>query len=201
MISILFNPFKYIAGLKSFVAGVSIILITAFIGYLSHTHFPDLISVKICPAFPLWYFIFQSLADWLVFSIILYLGTIIFSASSVRFIDIIGTQALARAPYLIVSWMGFSNSIIQFSKYILWKALHYGNPVDLSIGNAISAVSMMFLSILTTIWMVTLMFNAFRISANLKGIKSVVLFIIVFIISMVLTSMFSMHLITIYTPH
>ena len=198
MISVLLNPFKFIAGIKSLIAGILIILTTAFIGYLSHTHFPDLISVKICPAFPLSYYIFQSLANWLVFSIILYIGTLIFSASSVRLIDIIGTQALARTPYLIVSWIGFSNSLTLFSKYMLWKGLHYGNPVNLSIGDAITAVSMMILSLLTLIWMVTLMFSAFRVSANLKGTKSIILFIVVFIISMILTSMISMHLLTIF---
>ena len=201
MISVLLNPFKFIAGIKSLIAGILIILATAFIGYLSHTNFPDLISVKICPAFPLWYFIIQSLANWLVFSLILYFGSIIFSASAVRFIDIIGTQALARAPYIIVSWIGFSNSFTLFSKYLLWKGLHIGNPVNLSIGNAITAFTLMTLSILTLLWMVTLMFNAFRVSSNLKGIKSIVLFIIVFIISLVLTYLFSVYLLTIYTTH
>jgi hypothetical protein len=60
---------------------------------------------------------------------------------------------------------------------------------------------LMTLSILTLLWMVTLMFNAFRVSSNLKGIKSVVLFIVVFIISLVLTYLFSMYLITIYPTH
>jgi hypothetical protein len=60
---------------------------------------------------------------------------------------------------------------------------------------------LMTLSILTLLWMVTLMFNAFRVSANLKGIKSVVLFISVFIISLVLTYLFSVYLLTIYTTH
>ena len=202
MISILFNPFKFIAGVKSLIAGILMILATACIGFLSHTHFPDLISVKLCPSFPLCYFIIQSLANWLIFSIILYLGTIIFSASSVRFIDIIGTQALARYPYFFASFTGFfSNSYNLFSKYILWKGLHYGNPVNLTTGNVIIAVSLMIFNLLTTIWMITLMFNAIRLSANLKGTKSVVLFIIVFIISIILTLLFSLYLISIYNTH
>jgi hypothetical protein len=76
MITVLFNPFKFIAGVKSLIAGILIILATAFIGYLSHTHFPCLVSAQLCPTVvPLWYFIFQSLANWLFFSIILYIGT------------------------------------------------------------------------------------------------------------------------------
>ena len=201
MNSILFNPFKFIAGTKSLIAGIFIIVATAYIGFLSHIHFPDLISVKICPAYPLWYFIIQNIANWLIFSIILYLGTIIFSKSSARFIDIIGTQALARTPYFIVSFFGFSDSIALFSKYMLWKELHFGNPVNLSAGDAVIAVSLIVLSLLILIWMVTLMYNAFRVSANLKSTRSVVLFIIVFIISVILTYLFTRYLITIYNSH
>src|SRR5208283_4116470 len=119
MISLLFNPFKFIAGIKSLVLGLVIIAATAYFGFLSHTNFPDLISVKICPPFSLGFFLWQSLSNWLVFSIVLYVGSLIVSRSSIRFIDILGTQALARYPYVFCSLTGFSDSIQQFSNYML----------------------------------------------------------------------------------
>jgi hypothetical protein len=192
----IFNPFKYVAGAKSLILGILIILITAYIGFLSHTHFPDLIAIKSCSDFPVWYFVLQSLSNWLVFSIILYLCAIVVSTSSIRVIDIFGTQALARFPYLIASFIGFSDSMNKFVKYILWSSLKIGVPNSLSTSSAVIAVSLMILTVLLMIWLIVLMYNAFKVSANLKGTKSIVLFIIVFIVSIILTGYITKYLIT-----
>jgi hypothetical protein len=194
MITKLLNPFKYIAGVKSLVVGILIILVTAYIGYTSNTHFPDLISIKTCPDLPVWYFVIQSLSNWIVFSSLLYLFAIVGSPSSIRFVDIFGTQALARVPYLIASFIGFSDSINKFGKYMLWTLLQKGESISLSTGNFVIAISLLILTFLLTIWLVALMYNAFKVSANLKGTKAVVFFIIVFIVSMVITGYISKYL-------
>jgi len=190
----IFNPFKYVAGAKSLILGILIILITAYIGFLSNTHFPDLISIKLCSDFPVLYFVLQSFSNWLIFSTILYLCAIIVSTSSIRAIDIFGTQALARFPYLIAAFIGFSDSINKFAKYILWTSLKIGEPISLSTGNFVIAISLIILTFLLTIWLVALMYNAFKVSANIKGTKAVVFFIIVFIVSMVITGYISKYL-------
>ncbi len=149
--------------------------------------------VETCPALPLWIFITQSLANWIVFSILLYFGSLIVSKSSFRFIDVLGTQALARSPYILASLIGFSNSISLFGKYILWNFTHKGEPISISGGTITVAIFLLILDLFLTIWLITLMFNAFRVSTNLKGNKSVVLFIIIFVLSMVITSIISLH--------
>jgi hypothetical protein len=194
MITKLLNPFKYIAGVKSLVIGILIILVTAYIGYTSNTHFPDLISIKTCPDLPVWYFVIQSLSNWIVVSTLLYSCAIVGSQSSIRFVDIFGTQAFARFPYLIASFIGFSDSINKFGKYMLWTLLQNGESISLSTGNFVIAISLLILTFLLTIWLVALMYNAFKVSANLKGTKAVVLFIIVFIVSMIITGYISKYL-------
>jgi hypothetical protein len=183
----IFNPFKYIAGVKSLAAGVFILLTTAAIGFFSNTHFPDLISVKTVPDFPLTYFILQGFSNWLVISIILYLIAIFASPSRIRIVDIFGTQALARFPYLIASFIGFSDSLDKFGKYLLWNAFHTGEETIITTANIIIAVTLLIINLLLTIWLVTLMYNAFKVSANIKGSKSVLLFIVAFILSMLIT--------------
>jgi hypothetical protein len=187
MNSILFNPFRYIAGFKSLTTGVLILLATALIGYFSHTHFPDMISVKTGPGYPLTYFVLQGISNWLVISIILYLMAIFASTSHVRLIDVFGTQALARFPYLAASFIGFSSSMEKFGKYILWTALKTGEETTITSFEVGIAITLLILSLLLTIWLVTLMYNAFKVSANIKGAKSVVLFIAAFILAMMAT--------------
>jgi len=195
MITKLFNPFKYIAGGYSLIIGLLVLLFTALIGFYSNTHFPDLISVKTGPDFPIQYLIIQSLSNWIVVSIIFYLISIIASTSKVRIIDIFGTQALARFPYLIAAFVGFSNSVDNFGKYILWELLQQGDPIELNAGEITIAISLMILTLLLTIWLVILIYNAFKVSANLKGYKLNLLFIAGFILSLFLTVLISNQLI------
>ncbi len=198
MITKLFNPFKYIAGGYSLIIGVLVLLFTALIGFFSNTHFPDLISVKISPDLPLQYFIIQNLSNWIVVSSIFYLISIIASTSKVRVIDVFGTQALARFPYLIASFIGFSNSVDNFGKYILWELMQIGEPIELNVSVIVLAISLMIFTLLLTIWLVVLMFNAFKVSANLKGYKLILLFIAGFILSIFLTGLISNQLIQIF---
>jgi hypothetical protein len=182
MNSKILNPFIFIAGLTSLFAGIVVLTATAVTGYFSKTHFPDIISVKIGADFSIWYYIIQSFSNWIVLSLILYLAAIIYSKSSVRAIDIFGTQAIARFPYLLAAFTGFSDSIDKLGKYFMWNYLQIGAPVNLSALTVITAIVLLIFTAVLTIWLVILMYNAFKVSSNIKGTNSIVLFIIVFII-------------------
>lgn len=189
----LLNPFKYIAGWESLAIGIIILFATAGVGYFSHIHFPDLISVKTFNELPFPIMLIQGLSNWLIFSFLLYIAAILFSPSSVRGIDIFGTQALARFPYLLAAFIGFSGSMDKFGKYMLWSTLQTGQPVEISSGEILLAVLLILITMLLTVWMITLMFNAFKISANLKNGKLIISFIVAIIISIILTGMISSH--------
>ena len=60
MIKKLINPFQYLAGLKSLILGIAIILVTSIVGYFSNTQFPDIISVKTCPDSSISYYITRT---------------------------------------------------------------------------------------------------------------------------------------------
>ncbi|HPT20626.1 MAG TPA: hypothetical protein PLR88_01660 [Bacteroidales bacterium] len=194
MIKRLINPFIYIAGAPSLIAGILIIFLTSVIGYYSNTYFPDVISVKTAPGLKVWYLIILGFSNWLVLSTVLYLAAVIFSKSSVRVVDIFGTQALARFPYLLASFIGFSGSIDRFGKYVLWTYLQKGEPVIISVSTMIFAIILIVITIMLTVWLIVLNYNAFKVSANIKGTKSIVLFTTSLIISIVFTSLFSKFL-------
>jgi hypothetical protein len=198
MNNILFNPFRYIAGFRSLALGLFILLSTACIGYFSHTHFPDLISIKTGADFPLFYFVLQSLSNWFVFSILLHLMAVFFSKLTIRVVDVFGTQSLARFPYLLASFIGFSGAMEKFGKFILWTTLKTGEETTITPVEVGIAISLMIIALLLTIWLVTLMYNAFKVSTNLKGTKSAMLFIVAFILSMVATIFLNKFLIQIF---
>jgi hypothetical protein len=193
MTNYLFNPFKFIAGGKSLIAGLLVLLSTAFIGFIGNTHFPDLISLKMSPGFPFVYLLLQNLSNWIVFSTLLYIAALIASPSSVRAIDIFGTQALARFPYFIAAFTGFSGSLERFGQAMVEKALHGNSGIDLSPFDIIMAIILTLVIVLMMVWMVALMYKAFTVSANMKGTKAVVIFIVVFIVSVAITMLISVQ--------
>ena len=158
-------------------------LATTVVSYSSHIHFPDPISVKVAIGLPLWVYLVQNLANWLVVSVLFYIAALVLSKSSVRAIDIFGTQALARAPYLIASFTGFTGVLETFGKFLLWITTNTGNPVEITGAQILFAVLLLILTMVLTVWLVALMFNAFKVSSNLKGAKLIVSFIVILLIS------------------
>jgi len=198
MIKKLLNPFVYIAGSYSLLIGLLIIFCTSVIGYYSNIHFPDILSVKTGPSYPVSYYILQSIANWMIISTILYLFAVVFSKSKIRLIDIFGTQALARYPYLFAALTGFSNTMDKFGRYILWQLLEQGEPVVMSAGAITLAIVLIIFTLFLTIWMVALMFNAYKIASNLKRGKLIITFITSLILAIVLSAFINSKLIQIF---
>ncbi len=188
MIKKLINPFNYIAGTKSMIFGLAIIFITSLTGFYSNTFFPDILSVKTGVELTFIDSLLFNIVNWLSLSLLLYIASLIFSKSSIRFIDLFGTQALARSPYLLAALLGFSKSINRLGEYFLWKYLSIGEPTHITPYEMTIAVVLLTLTVIIAIWMVTLMYNAFKVSSNIKGGKSVTIFIIVFILSVILSA-------------
>lgn len=193
----LFNPFVYIAGTYSLILGVLIILLTSIICFFSNTHFSDIISVKTGPQYHLYYYIVQNFMNWIVISLVLYVIAIFFSKSRVRIVDMFGTQALARTPYVLVALIGFSDSMDDLGKYILWHFMQIGESTELGLLAMIIAITLVIFTLLLSIWLVALMYNAFRVSANLKGIKSILLFVVGLIVAILISSLLNIQLIQI----
>ena len=191
----LINPFVEIAGSKALFYGLLVMMLTGLTGYFSQTHFPDVISIKIIQEYlPLGYFFVQQLMIWLIPSLIFFVFAFWGSSSAVRVLDILGTLALARFPYFIAALLGFSGSIKRFGNYIMALVMEQDMSATISVIDIIMAIIILFLTILLTIWMVALMYNAFRVSSNLKGGKAVGLFIAGLFISIIATLFANMGL-------
>ncbi|MCH7409483.1 hypothetical protein MM239_08760 [Belliella sp. DSM 111904] len=185
------NPFTYIAGKKSLLIGLLVIFATSIVAFYSNTYFPDIISVKMGVDLSLISGVTQNFLNWIVVSLLFYLAAISLSKSKIRIVDIFGTQALARIPYFFVSLISFSEVIDLYGKYLLWVYMKHGEPIEITMVQKSIAVFFLFVSLLLTIWLVTLMFNAYKVAANLKGARLIASFIVIMIISMVVLTYLS----------
>ena len=185
----LFNPFQFVAGLKALLIGLAIILISAFLGSLNTTHFDGALDVHIGQPAPALFFFAEGLIDWICVSIPLFLLGLIVSRSSLRVVDVFGTQALARWPYLITSLVMLPGANRRFAERLVPGFSQAGSPAPFSSADLLVFALAMFLSLLMLIWMVALMYRAYAVSCNVKGAKAIITFIVGLVIAEVLSKL------------
>jgi len=176
----LFNPFIYIAGTKALVIGWAVMLATAVIGYFSKTHFDSVIDAHTGHSSPMWFYLEDALVDWSLPVAIFYIAGRIFSKSSIRFIDVAGTFALARWVMIFVAIVGFGVYMPEPNKpWTVEELIKHSMTGSVIVSGLISLAFV--------IWMIALMYNAFTTSCNLKGSKAVWIFIVGLLLAEILS--------------
>lgn len=174
----LFNPFRVVAGYKALLSGLAIILISALVGSLGNTHFDGVLDVHTGLQAPLWLFFAEGLINWICMVVPLFFFGLIVSRSSFRVIDILGTQALARGPYLITALVMLPDANRRFGDYLMSKLTQAATPATLNYIDMSVFVFAIILTILMAVWMVALMYRAYCVSCNIKGAKAIATFVV-----------------------
>lgn len=189
--SALWNPFRFIAGYPALVSGLVILLVTGGIASISLTHFDGVLDTHIGFPAPLWFFLGESIVNWLSLSVCLWVGALVLKEkSSFRVIDLFGTQALARWPFLITTFVCLLPGVRAYQEKLIAMANSgkvtflppAGTPVEMA--SFWGATGVM---ILVTIWFVALAWKSFRISCDVSGWKAILTFILALIIAEVIS--------------
>lgn len=165
---LLFNPFKKVAGWESFGVGLLIVVLTTFAGNFSDIYFDGVIDMHFSEDF-------NSRTSWLLIPInIITLSVVMwiagfFISKNFRFIDILGTLTLARAPFLLISMAAFFVEVPNMTDI-------FENPFI--IFESISFVLILILTFPILVWVISLMFNAFKVSTGATGSKLTITFIV-----------------------
>jgi hypothetical protein len=174
-ITLLFNPFFYIAGLQALALGLSAIFLAGLIGSWGHAHFDGVLDLHIGAPVRLWLFFCEGIIDWLCLSVVLWVCGKILSQNAFRAVDLFGTQALARWPAIVMSLLVLPKAFQRFCGELV-EQLRQGkfeiNPWDAAIFVTLVIVLIPFLC-----WMVALMYKSFSVSCNVKGGKAIGTFI------------------------
>lgn len=157
---LIYNPFERIAGSPALMSGLGIMIITAFIASFSGTHFDGLLDFHIGNRYPFFVFLVEIAINWITISFVFYASGLLLSKSRIRVIDVFGTQAMARYPFLFAAPLGF-----------------FGFFRDIDLSNIPRLVLIGTFSIFFVIWYVAIMFHAYRIACNLRGNRLIFSFI------------------------
>lgn len=170
----LFNPFTYIAGGRALLIGMGGMLCAATIGFLSRTHFDGVVDLHNGMIAPFYVHVLEQITAWAAMTILFFAGGKAFSQSSIRLIDVAGTMAMARWVTIFPAVLGFgidAPSVIPERMEDLLKMI---TPV---------MIVLALLSAVFIVWMVALMYNAFRVSCNVKGGRATGVFIVCLLLS------------------
>ncbi len=175
--NLIWNPFTRVAGWQAFWVGIVIVIASAVLASYGNllfdgaidAHFGDDVGVT------------QSLAvtgiSLLSVVVTMYLGALIIS-KSVRFIDILGTMTLARAPFLLLAIVSPFVSYPPVDQLLQNPLVILGYPLLLFF---------ILISLPVIIWFIALMYNGLKVSTGAKGQKLVVGFIVALLAAEVLS--------------
>jgi len=187
-----YNPFEKIAGWKAFGIGVVILCAATVIGYFSNTVFYG-ISIKTVASVT-WGKAFSLQGLGLAITVVVMWITALLSAKRVRFQDILGTVTLAKYPLVLAAIMFltiskrmneiaemFPTSLNELTTESIQRIVETVNNLTLS--DYVLLMVMAIVSIFIFVWTIALLFNAFKVSTNLKGSKCALWFIAAILIS------------------
>ena len=185
--TVLFNPFFYVAGVKALGLGLGAILLAGLIGSWGRTHFDGVLDTHAGAATPLWLFLAEGVVDWLCLFIVLWLCGKIISQTAFRAVDLLGTQALARWPALIISMIALPKAFQRFSHELLLQLKQGKFHFDTS--DAIIYFCIVIGMIPFICWMVALMYKSFSVSCNVAGGKAIGAFIAGLVLAEILSKL------------
>jgi hypothetical protein len=128
--------------------------------------------------------IYQAIT-WLTLTLVFYATACIVSKSGTRLIDIAGTMALSQAPLIFAALWGFIPGIhIDFGDV---DSLSLNEIMLILKDNLGILILNMIVLIIPTIWTIVLRYNAYTVSANVKGMIAVVSFAVAILISEIIS--------------
>jgi hypothetical protein len=171
-----YNPFEFVAGWSAFGIGIVILAITTVVGFFGNMVFYG-ISAKTIPVIT-WSLAFSLQALGLAVLISVMCLMALLFAKGFRFQDILGTVTLAKYPLLLMAFLS-----LVFSKKL--AAIDYTRLTNNDFAFSDIAFLLVFslFVLIILFWSIALLYNAFKVSTNLKGNKCAGLFIATLFIS------------------
>jgi hypothetical protein len=171
--ALLFNPFVYAAGGRALGLGLAVILLTGLLAAFGRIHFDGVLDTHVGAVLPFGFVLTEGLVDWLCLSSVLLVFGKMVSRTSFRVIDLLGTEALARWPTLIMALI----LLVPGLNRHLTAIQAQGENAGLQPSDAVVLLTLVVTAIPLSCWTIWLMYRAYAVSCNLRGGRAVGSFI------------------------
>jgi len=167
------NPFIRIAGWQSFGLGLAFVVLMGLIGACSNVAFDGVLDMHLIKDLTLLNSFLFLAVDVVSLVLVMWIAGLTLSRNF-RFVDILGTMTLAKAPFLILAIAGLFTTAPDMTQVIR-------NPV--MVFQSVSFIVLLLLSIPVIIWSVALMYHALKVSCGVNGNKLTITFIVALLVS------------------
>lgn len=166
-VKLIVNPFIRIAGGQALIWGFLGLIVSTLLCWISGYHYHGLLHFGPAPNPAWWCYLAEHLIVWLIPALLFYLGGLFLSHSRIRVIDVQGTVLFAQLPLLgmnLISLLPAMRMMSQMNMNMSPEEM-LAQPYFV-LAMILTLLGLPFL-ILTLIWM----FNALKVSCNLKQWK------------------------------
>ena len=166
-VKLIVNPFIRIAGGQALIWGFLGLIVSTLLCWISGYHYHGLLHFGPAPNPAWWCYLAEHLIGWLIPALLFYLGGLFLSHSRIRVIDVLGTVLFAQLPLLgmnLISLLPAMRMMSQMNMNMSPEEM-LAQPYFV-LAMILTLLGLPFL-ILTLIWM----FNALKVSCNLKQWK------------------------------
>lgn len=166
-VKLIVNPFIRIAGGQALIWGFLGLIVSTLLCWISGYHYHGLLHFGPAPNPAWWCYLAEHLIVWLIPALLFYLGGLFLSHSRIRVIDVLGTVLFAQLPLLGMNLISLLPAMRMMSQMNMNMSLEemLAQPYFV-LAMILTLLGLPFL-ILTLIWM----FNALKVSCNLKQWK------------------------------
>lgn len=166
-VKLIVNPFIRIAGGQALIWGFLGLIVSTLLCWISGYHYHGLLHFGPAPNPAWWCYLAEHLIVWLIPALLFYWGGLFLSHSRIRVIDVLGTVLFAQLPLLgmnLISLLPAMRMMSQMNMNMSPEEM-LAQPYFV-LAMILTLLGLPFL-ILTLIWM----FNALKVSCNLKQWK------------------------------
>jgi hypothetical protein len=175
------NPFEKVAGWQALGLGLIFVVAMTFIAFINKHYFTGAFDLKITRCTYALSEAFVMMAIGLASIILMFLLAGICFSKNFRVIDVFGTTILAKFPHFFLAL----NSFIPMPFFLKDPKIIMEDPNI--IFTSFTFMMNMILSLLIMVWLITLLYNAFRVSLNIRKNLRVGIFISAMLLAEILS--------------
>jgi len=177
----LYNPFEIFSERQLLLIGILFLIIGSFLGYLFNGRFDGVLDLHFVEFVDFYEVFLDNIINTFVLTIFLFLLGLFINPKT-RIIDLLNTALIARIPFYILPFFNTNGHMYRITDALM-DLVAKNNLEAIAFSDTIFMAIFGILALATMVWFAILLWNGFKIATNAKGIKAIILFILVVLLA------------------
>lgn len=177
----IYNPFEIFSERQLLIFGILFLAIGSFLGFLFNGRFDGVLDLHFVEFADFYEVLLDNLINTMVLTILLFLLGLFINPKT-RIIDLLNTALIARIPFYILPVFNINNHMYRITDAMM-DLVATNNLEAIAVTDTVFMAIFGILALTTLVWFAILLWNGFKIATNAKGIKIIVLFIVIVLLA------------------